>query len=192
MPDLYALVAELTCGEEARAEKAAEEIASLQADAIPVLQSLLNSQDEDTRWWATRTLGAIKNPNVTPLLLRALRDQEESVRYCAAVALREQPDATAIPALITQLGSSDPIFTRLAADALAAIGTPATPALIAVFENGTNTEVISAVRALSQIGDYRAIPALFKALDHDSIVTQHLADKGLDHLGVGMNFFDPE
>jgi HEAT repeat protein len=192
LPDLYALVAELTCGEETRAEKAAQEIASLQTDAIPVLQSLLNSPDEDTRWWATRTLGAIPDRKVTPLLLRALRDSTESVRYCAAVALREQPDATAIPSLISVLGNRDAIFSRLAADALAAIGTPATPALIAVFENGSHTEVIYAVRALSQIGDYRAIPALFKALDHDSIVIQHWADKGLDNLGVGMTFFDPE
>lgn len=192
MPDLYALVAELTCGVDTRAEKAAQEIASLQTAAIPVLQSLLNSPDEDTRWWATRTLGAIPDRKVTPLLLRALRDTTESVRYCAAVALREQPDATAIPSLISVLGNGDAIFSRLAADALAAIGTPATPALIAVFENGSHAEVIYAVRALSQIGDYRAIPALFKALDHDSIVIQHWADKGLDNLGVGMTFFEPE
>jgi HEAT repeat protein len=176
LTDLYALVTELTCGDEARAEKAALGLAVYHSQAIPVLKSLLSSPDEDTRWWATRALGAIQEPQVTPLLLRSLRDKEKSIQYCAAVALREQPDITAIPALVSLLGNKDTILARLAADALAVIGPPA----------------LNAVRALSKIGDYRAIPSLYKALDHDSIVIQHWADKGLDDLGVGMSFFEPE
>lgn len=192
MANLYALVAELTCGDDARAEAAAQEFAANPEEAIPVLRSLLDSPDEDTRWWTTRTLGAIHHQDVTPLLLRALRDRTKSVQYCAAIALREQPDITAIPALITLLGAEDQLLARLAADALEALGPPATPALVAVMENGSHSEIINAVRALSRIGDYRAIPSLFKALDHESIVIQHYADKGLDDLGVGMSFFDPE
>jgi HEAT repeat protein len=192
LSDLYALVAELTCGDDARAENAALEIASYHAQAISVLRSLLNSPDADTRWWATRSLGAIRHPDVTPMLLRSLRDTDKGVRYCAAVALREQPDPTAIPSLISLLGSKDQILAKLSSDALARLGTSATPALVAVMENGSHAEVINAVRALSRIGDYRAIPALFKALDHDSIVIQHFADKGLDDLGIGMSFFNPE
>lgn len=192
MPDLYALVAELTCGDDRRAEAAALEFAAQKEQAIPVLKSLLDSPDEDTRWWATRALGAIQHRDVTPLLLRSLRDPAVSVQYCAAVALRAQPDITAIPSLITLLRSEDQLLARLAADALEAIGPPATPALVAVMENGSHSEVIYAVRALSRIGDYRAIPSLFKALDHESIVIQHWADKGLEDLGVGMSFYEPE
>lgn len=192
MTDLYTLIAELTCGEDTRAEKAALEIANYQSEALPVLQSLLNSPDEDTRWWSTRALGAVQHPQVTQLLLRSLRDPSQSVRQCAAVALREQPDPTAINSLITLLGNHDRILSMLAADALVAIGKPATPALVAVFENGSQAEVINAVRALARIGDSRAIPALYKALDHDSVVIQHWADKGLDDLGVGMTFYEPE
>jgi HEAT repeat protein len=192
LPDLYALVAELTCGDDQRAEAAALEFAAHESKAIPVLKSLLDSPDEDTRWWSTRALGAIRHREVTPLLLRSLRDRERSVQYCAAVALHAQPDITAIPSLITLLGSDDQLLARLSADALEAIGPPATPALIAVMENGTHSEIINAVRALSRIGDYRAIPSLFKALDHESIVIQHWADKGLEDLGVGMSFYDPE
>lgn len=192
MSNLYALVAELTCGDDARAEAAALEFAANQEQSIPVLKSLLDSPDEDTRWWAARTLGAIRHKDVTPLLLRALRDPAASVQHCAAIALREQPDITAIPSLINTLGTEDQLLARLAADALEAIGPPATPALVAVMENGSHTEIIFAVRALSRIGDYRAIPSLFKALDHESIVIQHYADKGLEDLGVGMSFFDPE
>ncbi len=192
MTDLYALVTELTCGDEARAEKAALGLAVYHSQAIPVLKSLLSSPDEDTRWWATRALGGIQEPQVTPLLLRSLRDKEKSIQYCAAVALREQPDITAIPALVSLLGNKDTVLARLAADALAVIGPPATPALIAVMDNGSHQELLNAVRALSKIGDYRAIPSLYKALDHDSIVIQHWADKGLDDLGVGMSFFEPE
>jgi HEAT repeat protein len=192
LTDLYALVAELTCGDEARAEKAALSLAAYQNQAIPVLKSLLSSPDVDTRWWATRALGACQGPEVTPLLLRSLRDKEKSVQYCAAVALREQPDITAVPALISLLGNQDPFLAHLAADALTVIGPAATPALIAVMEHGSHQELLNAVRALSKIGDYRAIPSLFKALDHDSIVIQHWADKGLDDMGVSMSFFEPE
>lgn len=192
MTELYTLIAELTCGEDERAEGAALEIAKYQSEAISILQSLLNSPDEDTRWWATRTLGTIHASRVTPLLLRSLRDPDQSVRHCAAVALREQPDPTAINALVILLGSDDRILSMLAADALVAIGKPATPALVAVFENGTQAEVLNAVRALARIGDSRAIPSLYKALDSDSVVIQHWADKGLDDLGVGMAFFEPE
>jgi HEAT repeat protein len=192
LTNLYALVVELTCGDDTRAEKAAAEIAAHHDKAVPVLKSLLESPDEDTRWWATRALGEIQHPEVTPLLLRSLRDPAVSVRHCAAVALREQPDVTAIPALISLLGNKDLILSQLASDALAFIGSAATPALIAVMEQGSHLEILNAVRALSRIGDYRAIPTLFRALDHNSVIIQHWADKGLDDLGVGMSFYKPE
>ncbi len=192
MTDKSALVFELTCGDDTRAEAAAQALAAYQAEVIPLLKTLLSSAEVDTRWWATLTLGCISHPSVTPLLLRSLHDPQTEVRYCAAIALREQPDPTAIPALISFLGNRDPMLARLAADALAAIGTAATPALIAVMENGSYREVIHAVRALSRIGDYRAIPALYNALTHDSAIIQHWADKGLDDLGVGTHLFHPE
>lgn len=192
LPELPALVLELTCGDEARAEAAAQQISALNGDAVPTLNALLASPDSDVRWWATRTLGAIRHRSVTPSLLRALRDEEEAVCLCAAVGLREQPDPTAIPALVSLLGNKRILLARLAADALIAIGRPATPALVAVIENGTHAERLGAVRALSFIGDPRAIPALYKALDTDSVLIQHWADKGLDDLGVGIDYFTPD
>lgn len=192
MSDFPTLLTELASGDDERAEAAALQIAAYGAEALPILSILLSSPNPDARWWATRTLATIHTGGITPMLLKALRDPEYGVRMCAAVALREKPDPTAIPALITLLGSRNPLLGRLAADALAAIGKDATPSLVAVFENGNQSECLNAVRALSRIGDARAIPALFKALDHDSVVIQHLADKGLENLGVSMSFFEPD
>jgi HEAT repeat protein len=186
------LLAELVSGDDERAEAAALQIAAFGVESLPVLNILLSSPNPDARWWATRTLATIDDRSTTPMLLKALRDPDDGVRMCAAVALRERPDPTATPALITLLGSRNPTLGRLAADALVAIGKAATPSLVAVFENGSQAECLNAVRALSKIGDARAIPALFKALDHDSVVIQHLADKGLENLGVSMSFFEPD
>jgi HEAT repeat protein len=47
------------------------------------------------------------------------------------------------------------------------------------------------VRALARIGDQRAIPALFRALDDESALIEYWATKGLEDMGVGMIFFEP-
>jgi len=50
---------------------------------------------------------------------------------------------------------------------------------------------IEAARALGEVGDSSAIPALFAALNDSSAVVVHLAEIGLERLGVGMVFFEP-
>jgi len=51
---------------------------------------------------------------------------------------------------------------------------------------------IEVVRALSKLGDQRAIPALFEALDDSSALIEYWASEGLEKMGVGMVFFKPE
>ena len=50
---------------------------------------------------------------------------------------------------------------------------------------------LEAARALSEIGDTRAIPVLFKALEEGSVVLEYWASEGLEKMGVGMTFFEP-
>jgi HEAT repeat protein len=50
---------------------------------------------------------------------------------------------------------------------------------------------IQAARALALIGDTRAIPELFNALDGDSALLEYWAGEGLEKMGVGMVFFTP-
>ena len=110
---------------------------------------------------------------------------------CAALSLRENPSADAIPDLITLLDHKDRLLTRLAADALAAIGKAATLPLIQVVKEGRKTARLEAVRALAAIGDEDSIATLFSLLEEDSTLMQYWAEEGLEKMGIGMMFFDP-
>jgi HEAT repeat protein len=46
-------------------------------------------------------------------------------------------------------------------------------------------------RILALIGDTRAVPTLFHALDDDSALIRHWVDEGLERMGIGMAFFKP-
>lgn len=185
------LITEFTCGSDKRAEIAALQLAAAGSHSLMTLREFLRDQDADIRWWATRTLAEIHTPESTPLLLQALRDPEPEVQQCAALALRRQPNSDAITQLSQALSASDRLLARLAGDALIAIGEDAVPALIEVIENNPQPARLEAVRALSAIGDTRAIPILIKVLDQDSAIMEHWAGQGLEKMGVGMVFFKP-
>ena len=157
----------------------------------PYIEEFLQDPNEDIRWWAARSLADIRDPAVTPLLLQALHDPEPAVVQCAALALRYQADPDAIPTLIQALSLPDRLMARLAADALITTGEESVPALIEVMENRSQPARLEAARALGEIGDLRAIPALFKALDDDSAILEHWAGEGLEKMGIGMVFFNP-
>ena len=177
-----------------RAEAAAAGLAALdeavQLEALIALQELLAAPEADKRWWAVRALAALPGEGNIPLLLQALEDEDASVRQCAAVGLRQHADMHAIAGLIEALDDPDPLVRRLAGEALEATGSEAVPALLLVMESGSHAARLEAVRALAAIGDTRAIPALFKALD-DSTLLEYWASEGLERMGVGMSFFDP-
>lgn len=189
--DKAALIAEFTSGSDTRAEAAALELAAEGAKSLPLLKELTAEANPDTRWWATRALAEIDDPEVPALLLQALIDPDPAVRYCGALALRCQPDEQAIPTLIQALDSQDRLLARLAGDALVATDATAVPDLIEVMENGSQVARLEAARALSEIGDTRAIPVLFKALEEGSVVLEYWASEGLEKMGVGMTFFEP-
>jgi len=161
------------------------------SNSLPIIRELLQNSSVEIRWWAARSLAEIHDSQVTTLLLQALNDQASEVRQCAALGLRQQPDAGAIPQLINTLSDPDRLLARLAGDALIATGEEAVPALIEVMQNGSQIARLETVRALSEIGDSRAIPSLFNALDEDSVVLEHWAGEGLQKMGVGMVFFKP-
>jgi NADPH-dependent ferric siderophore reductase len=47
------------------------------------------------------------------------------------------------------------------------------------------------MRVLALVGDKSSIPALFEALDSDSMLIEYWANEGLERMGVGMVFFKP-
>ena len=188
-------VQDLISGDDERAEAAVARIAACpkrdNQALLGELGQLLTGEDEDLRWWATRALSEIDHPDVPILLIKMLADEASSVRACAALGLRHNPTSVAIPHLVAALAERDRLFAGLAADALEAIGEAAVMALIDVLTHGPQVARLPAVRALARIGDTRAIPALFAALDDDSALIGHWASRGLEDMGIGMIFFEP-
>jgi HEAT repeat protein len=189
------LLAELTCGDDQRAEAAAREFPNLPQElregALARLGLLLDSGDVDTRWWSTRAIAALSDPGSTHLLVIALQDEETSVRQCAALGCRHQQDEGAIPALVAALSDEDQLVVKLAGDALAEIGEPAVPTLLEVLDVGKPRARLEVVRALAKSGDRRAVPALIAVLGEESALMAYWAEEGLERMGVGMVFYYP-
>ena len=191
MADLELLIDELTSEDDARAARALSEVPSYGEPALDYLLKLLDSDELDHRWWAVVALASVDHPKARAAMINALGDPDKSIRQCAAAGLKQQPDPEAIPALIETLQSEDRLLARLASGALAACGREAVPALTVAMHSEYPAVRIEAARALGETGDPNAIPALFAALDDTSAVVVHLAEVGLERLGVGMVFFRP-
>ena len=192
--ELAALLDDLTSNDEPRAEAAAVQIALFGEIALPHIQHLATSTNPNTRWWAIRAAAEFEHPTAQELLTAALKDQDLEIRACAALGLRTRPNTEAVEDLIQLLDSQDQLLSRLAGDALAAIGKPAVVALIAYLENMEKTSHLgrlAAVRALAQIGEPESISTLFKIYQDGSAMMQHWAEEGLNKMGIGMVFFDP-
>ena len=193
MQELDLLRGELTSGDDERAELAVAELTKFGKTAAPDLAELLNDPNPDNRWWAIRALSEINPENLPELLISALQDRNNAVKQCALLAMRNKSNDTYIPHLTALLGNSDSLISSLATDALIAIGEKSAQPLIQILENGEISEKRNAVKALAQIAhyDYDSVSALFKLLDSDSSILSHWASEGLEKMGIGMTFFDP-
>jgi HEAT repeat protein len=191
VPVLDELLAELTSGDESRAEAAVPALTELGSQSLPAIARLLDSPDADSRWWAVRTLASHPNLDVS-LLLRALADAAPEVRQAAALGLCSQPHESAIQPLVRALGDADGLVADLAAKALVAIGRPAVESLIEVQKEANASARILSMRALAEIADPRAIPVMMSAIEGDSSMLYHWAEAGLERLGLNMLYLKPE
>ena len=191
MSALDELLADLTSGDELRAEHAVPGLVVLCEEAFPALRGLLDSEDADQRWWALRTLAQTPQAQ-TEWLLPFLDDPSAEVRQAAALGLCSHPDKTAIRPLIQALSDADSMVSDLAHNALVSIGKPAVLSLLEVPRDAQPRARINALRALAEIGDHSAIPTLMAALEDDSVMMQHWAEEGLERLGLNMVYLKPE
>ncbi len=193
MSELQTLLNDLQSGDDLRAENASAQLPSYGAAAFSALKILRQSPDADIRWWAVRTIAQFPNSaELVEELLIALSDESNEVRQCAALAIASHPDPRAVSPLIQLLFSPDGMLSGLAAHALIRIGKPAVSELIETAQSGTPSARIEAVRALSEIRDVRAIPVLMKIIEQDSLVSRYWAEQGLNNLGLGMVYIQPE
>ena len=185
------LLADLTSGNESSAETAVSGLIELGDEAFQALHEMLNSENTDHRWWALRTLAQAPQSQAR-WLLPFLTDSAVEVRQAAALGLCSHPDETAIKPLIQALSDDNSIVSSLAGKALVAIGKQATPFLIEIPRDAPQTARINAIRALAEIADHSAIPALMAALEEDSVMIRHWAEEGLVRLGLDMVYLIPE
>jgi HEAT repeat protein len=184
------IVKEFSSGNAIRSETALRDILR-QKNSLQEIGKIAEHRDPEVRWWATRALASLDQEDAGPLLAKKLRDPDLAVRQCAALALSHRPLASAAPELIEALKDEDSLLKRLASEALVKIGSEATLALIEILNSGDRATQVEAARALALIGDTRAVPALFKLAESDSVVLQHWASEGLEKIGIGMSFFIP-
>lgn len=184
------LLAELTSGDDLRAENSIPAIMELGAAAIPELWDLTRANDVDSRWWAVRALAASPHTR-TDDLIPLLSDSAPEVRAAAALALCNHPHESAVGALIKSLADGDPLTAGLAANALTKIGSQSVPSLLEVMGKAPTSIRILALRALSEIRDHRAIPVMMKCLGEGSAILQYWAREGLDRLGLNMVYVKP-
>src|SRR5512142_2486534 len=130
--DYNNLLADLTSGDEERAEAAARRLAEAGDEILPALEPLLESHDPDVRWWAVRTVAQMSTPRID-WLIHALADSSSEVRAAAALGLAAHPVDQAAPGLVVALQDDDSIVAVLAVNALAALGKAAVPALLDAF-----------------------------------------------------------
>ena len=80
------LLAELTSGNDTRAENSIPALVELGMAAMPALLDLTRAEEADSRWWAVRALAASPHTQ-TEDLAPLLSDSAPEVRAAAALAL---------------------------------------------------------------------------------------------------------
>jgi HEAT repeat protein len=187
-------LADLASGDESLAQVAMQKLVKLGAEAALVLQELATSPDADQRWWAVSTLAQMDDVDADWLLATLQNDDAVEVKQAAALGLAACPHPKSASVLIGFLRHSDSMLRTLAAKALTAIGAGAVPVLLIYLDENKdlNSARVSAVRALAEIADKRAIPALMAALEEDSALIRYWAEVGLENLGLDMIYMKLE
>jgi HEAT repeat protein len=185
------LVADLISRDDTAAEAAVSRLAEQGEATAPAILSLLCSADAEHRWWAVRTLAAMRDPR-KDWLLRALGDSDAEVRAAAVLALAAHPDEAGMASLVRTLSDEDNLVAVLAVNALVKIGDVATPLLIEAFDGATRRGCIQIMRALAELRDSRGIKLMMTAMDEDSAALQYWAQQGLEPLGLNMVYMKPD
>jgi HEAT repeat protein len=188
--EMQDLLAELTSGDDVRAENSIPAITKLGLAAMPALLELTHAEEADSRWWAVRALATSPHTQAEDLL-PLLNDSAPEVRAAAALALCDHPHESAITVLIKTLADEDSLTAGLAGNALVKIGSPSVPSLLEVMKEAPIGIRILALRALSEIRDHRAIPVMMKSLSEESALLVYWAKEGLERLGLDMVYIKP-
>lgn len=173
-------------------DEEAERLAQLLAPADePALLELLESTNEDERWWAVRGLAVAGSERCIPQLGQSLHDKAAAVRAAGAMALsqlhaRYPTDVVAYLAAVANLLADDEGYVRqAAADGLAQCGDDAVQALGHVLRTSDHQGARTrAAGALRKIATMKAAAILYALLNDDNHLVRAYAYEGLDEMGL--------
>jgi len=150
-------------GNAGRRNSSMEALVRLGSAAVPALAPLVTDPDHDLRKFVVDALGNIESPAVPALLRAALEDPEENVSAAAAEFLGRRCDRAAVPALLRRLGESGGWLTFGCLRALGEIGDVAAAPAVAALLSEPGLRK-AALEALGRVGDDQAVPHLLEAL----------------------------
>jgi HEAT repeat protein len=140
---------------------------------LDALTAALRDERQSVRIGAAEALQVTAAPEADDALIAALKGPDPATRAAATAALGFTNNAAAVAPLMTALADpAGPVQTN-ARDALAAIGVPATDALIGGIQKG-GTEAYYAAQALARSGA-QAVPALIRVAHGSNPVGQRWA-----------------
>lgn len=159
-----------------------------EAYIIRPLRYILQHESTGIRKGLIDILIEVNHPDIVPLLVDALNDDDPYIRLNATIELGKRTDPRATFALINNLGDSQLKVRYETAVALENIGKPAVIPLIETLNN-SNAEVrYEIVDILDKLKDSRAIDPLIKVIlnDRNLDVLRRVLDTflGLDNLEV--------
>ena len=148
------------------------------------LAEALDAPDWQTRYAALERTQP--EPGMLPLLAKALRDDNVSVRRLAVVYLGDLRSPEALPLLVEALRDRSPAVRRTAGDTLSDLGDPAAmPAMIEALRDPNKLVRWRAARYLFEIGDESALPALREAAEDEEFEVRLQAKMALERIERG-------
>lgn len=161
---------------------AAGALAAIGKPAVESLIAALKHDDGTVRMIAAKALTEAREPRAAKGLTAVLKDANLQTREYAAEGLRHTATTAEMKAIIAALGDEAwSVRWRLIA-ALVRIGKPAVEPVIAVIKHDNANVRASAVLALRQLGDPRAIGPLIAALKDPEHKVRLEATLALGHL----------
>jgi HEAT repeat protein len=154
------------------------------------LLSMLNSDDEERKWWAARALAHCGGSLSVSPLAGQLTAADASLRAAVLLALAHlhgrQPESVLpiFPEMVVALVDDDGLVRQTAADALAICGDDAVETLAGVLSGSQDGARVRAASALRRIATMRSAGVLFRYLNDSNYLVRTYAYEGLDEMGL--------